>query len=118
MVGLVKKTIIFAADMSSSVHVDNKKERYLDSLRPRKWFRWYYLRYRQRIFYKFYKAAEEILFNWFYDGMKSYIFVNAAEIYKFKAKESEVNAFPLCLGDTFRNFSVNSIKKTGLYKHF
>ena len=33
-----------------------------------------------------------------YNGANSYLFVNGTEIYKFKAKVSEIVATPLCLG--------------------
>ena len=33
-----------------------------------------------------------------YNGANSYLFVNDTEIYKFKAKDSEIVATPLCLG--------------------
>ena len=49
-----------------------------------------------------------------YNGANSYLFVNGAEIYKFKAKDSEIVATPLCLGNISKNFSVNNMKKTGL----
>ena len=34
-----------------------------------------------------------------YNGANSYLFVNGAEIYKFKAKDSEIGASPLCSGN-------------------
>ena len=34
-----------------------------------------------------------------YSGLSSYLFVNDTEIYKFKAKDSEIVAAPLCLGN-------------------
>ena len=34
-----------------------------------------------------------------YNGIKSYIFANGVEIYKFKAKDSEINTSPSCLGN-------------------
>ena len=34
-----------------------------------------------------------------YDVVNSYIFVNDVEIYKFKTKDSEINAVVLCLGN-------------------
>ena len=34
-----------------------------------------------------------------YNGVNSYLFVNGKEIYKFKAKDSEIIATPLCLGN-------------------
>ena len=43
--------------------------------------------------------------------MNSYLFVNGTEIYKFKAKESETVASPLCLGNISKDFSVDNMKK-------
>ena len=34
-----------------------------------------------------------------YNGTNSYLFVNGTEINKFKAKDSEILATPLCLGN-------------------
>ena len=34
-----------------------------------------------------------------YNGANSYLFVNGTEIIKFKAKDSEIVATPLCLGN-------------------
>ena len=34
-----------------------------------------------------------------YNGANSYLFVNDTEIYKFKAKDSEIVASPLCFGN-------------------
>ena len=45
-----------------------------------------------------------------YNGANSYLFVNGAKIYKFKAKESEINAAPLCLGNISKGFSVDNVK--------
>ena len=36
----------------------------------------------------------------YYNGANSYLFVNGAEIYKFKAKNSKIVATPLCLGNS------------------
>ena len=42
------------------------------------------------------------------------MFVNGAEIIKYKAKDSEILATPLCLGNISKDFSVDNMKKTGL----
>ena len=39
--------------------------------------------------------------------------MNDTEIYKFKAKDSEIVASPLCLGNISNDWSVNNMKKTG-----
>ena len=49
-----------------------------------------------------------------YYGANSYLFVNGTEIYKFKAKDSEIVAIPLRLGNISKDFSVDNMKKTGL----
>ena len=40
------------------------------------------------------------------------MFVNGTEIYKFKVKDSEIVATPLCLGNISKNWSVDNMKKT------
>ena len=49
--------------------------------------------------------------------MNSYLFVSGIEVYKFKAKDSEVNAVPLLLGNVSKGFLTNNLKKTGLYRY-
>ena len=49
-----------------------------------------------------------------YNGGNSYLFVNGTEIYKSKAKEFEILASPLCLGNISKDCSVDNMKKTGL----
>ena len=46
-----------------------------------------------------------------YNGANSYLFVNGTEIYKFKAKDSEIVASPLCLGNISKDWSVGNMKK-------
>ena len=50
-----------------------------------------------------------------YNGANSYLFVNSIEIIKFKGKDSEIVANPLCLGNISEDFSVANMKKTRLY---
>ena len=50
-----------------------------------------------------------------YNGANSYLFVNGTEICKFKAKKFEIVATSLCLGNISKEFSVDNMKKTGLY---
>ena len=49
-----------------------------------------------------------------YNGANSYLFVNGKEIHKFKAKDSEIVATPLCIGNISKDWSVDNMKKTGL----
>ena len=49
-----------------------------------------------------------------YNGANSYLFVNGTEIYKFKAKDSEIVASPLCLGNISKDWSTYNMKKSRL----
>ena len=43
--------------------------------------------------------------------------MNSTEIYKFKAKDSEIVAAPLCLGNISKDLSADNMKKTGFNGH-
>ena len=47
-----------------------------------------------------------------YNAVNSYLFVNGTEIYRFKAKDPETVAVPLCLGNISKDRSVENMKKT------
>ena len=47
------------------------------------------------------------------NGASNYLFVNGKEIIKFNAKDSEIVATPLCLGNISKVWSVDNMKKTG-----
>ena len=48
-----------------------------------------------------------------YGRAKSYLLVNGTEIIKFIAKDSQIVASPLCLGNISKDWSVGNMKKTG-----
>ena len=50
-----------------------------------------------------------------YNGANSYLFVNCTKTYKFKAKDSEIVATPLCLGNISKDWSIDNMKKTGFH---
>ena len=47
------------------------------------------------------------------NGANSYLFVNGTEICKFKAKDSEILVGPICLGNISKDWSVDTMKRTG-----
>ena len=53
-----------------------------------------------------------------YNGANSYLFVNGTEIYKFKVKDSEIVATPLCLGNVSKDWSADNMKKLDLMVMF
>ena len=49
-----------------------------------------------------------------YNGANSYLFGNGTEIYKFKAKDSQIVATLICLENISKDWSIDNMKKTGL----
>ena len=39
-----------------------------------------------------------------YNGSNNFLFVNAIKIYQFKAKDSEIKKYPMCLGNIYGDF--------------
>ena len=50
-----------------------------------------------------------------YNGDSSYLFVNGKEIVNFKAKDSEIVPYSLCLGNISKDFSLINTTNTGLF---
>ena len=48
-----------------------------------------------------------------YNGANSYLFLNRTEIYKLKAKDSEIAASALCLGNISKDWSVDNMRRIG-----
>ena len=59
-------------------------------------------------------TKKKICLSLHYVEANSYLFVIGTQIYKFKAKDSEVVATPLCLGNTSIDWSLDNMKKQGL----
>ena len=47
-----------------------------------------------------------------YNNENSYLFVNGTKIIKFKSKDREICAHPLCLGNISKDWSIYNMKKT------
>ena len=48
-----------------------------------------------------------------YNRANSHLFVNNTENHKFKVKDSDIVAAPLCLGNISKDWSVDNMKRTG-----
>ena len=44
-----------------------------------------------------------------YNGANIYLFVNGTEIIQFKAKDSEITVYPLCLGNVSKDWPVTGL---------
>ena len=108
--GFGRNCIIFGADMSSSVHANNKTKHSLvlgkgfvqglnnTTIYAEKWYS-----------IDFTENNKKFCLSRHYNGANSYLFVNGTEIHKFKVKDSEIVAIPLCLGNISKDFSVENI---------
>ena len=97
--------------MSFTDHIDNKKRHSSIRNRSNTGIRTYF-NCRKNLFYLFYSNKKEILLKLHYNRANSYLFVNGTEIYKFKAKDSEIVASLLCLGNISKDWSTDNMKKT------
>ena len=52
-----------------------------------------------------------------FHGANGCLFVNGTKIIKIKAKDSQIVAFPLCLGNILEDFSADDMRKTGLIEY-
>ena len=112
--GFGQNILIFGADMSSSAHIDNKKKDILVLGKGPTQGLEHTLTAEKMYSINFTMTRKKISLSLHYNGANSYLFVNGAEIIKFKAKDSEILATPLCLGIISKDWSVDNMKKTGL----
>ena len=104
--------------MSYSAHIDNKKKDILVLGKgPTKGLE-HTLTAEKMYSIDFTVAKEKFCLSLHYNKANSYLFVNGTEIYKFKAKNSEVVATPLCLGNISKDWSADNVKKQDLMDTF
>ena len=99
--------------MSSSVHIDNKKEDILVLRKGRTQGLEHALSAKKMYSINFTVAEKKFCLSLHYNRVNSYLFVNGTEMVKFKAKDSEIVAAPLCLGNISKDWSVGNMKRTG-----
>ena len=109
-----KNVIIFGVDMSSSTKIDNRKKDILilgigptqgleNTLSAEKMYS-----------INFTKKNTKFCLSLHYNETNSYLFVNSTEIIKFKAKDSEIIPYSLCLGRISKDWSQDNMDKTGI----
>ena len=106
-----RNVIVFGADMSSSVHTDNKSKDILilgvaateglddntltaEALYP----------------INFTQPNKRFVLNLHYNGNNSFLYVNATKIYQFNAKNSEIKDYTLRLGNISKDLTINNMK--------
>ena len=112
--GLSRNVIIFGVDMSSSIKIDNEKKDILILGKGPTQGLEHTLSAEKIYSISFRVTGKKFCLSLYYNGANRYWFVNGTEIVKFKAKDSEIVATPLYLGNILRDWSVDYTKKTGL----
>ena len=105
-------------DMSTSTHIDNKKKDILVLGRGPTQGLESTLTAEKMYSINFTVTKNKFCLSLHCNGGNSYLFVNGIEIIKFKAKNSEIVASPLCLGNISKGWSTDNIRKQGLLDMF
>ena len=100
--------------MSSSIHIDNKKKDILVLGRGPTQGLESNLIAEKMYSINFTVTKKKFCLSLHYNEANSYLFVNGTDICKFKAKDSEIVASPLCLRNISKDWSTDNMKKTGL----
>ena len=95
-----RNIIIFGVDMSSSSYIDDKKEDILILSKGHTQGLEHTVTAEKLYSINFTEENTKFCLSLHYNGVNSYLFVDGTEIIKFKAKDSEITAYPLCLGNT------------------
>ena len=97
--------------MSSSVHIDNKKNDILIlGVGPTKGLDDTTLTTEAQYSINFSSSYRKFCLSLHFNGSNSFLFVNATKICQFKAKDSE-KKYSLCLGKISKDFLANNLKK-------
>ena len=98
--------------MSTSIHIDDKKKDILVLGRAPTQGLENTLTTEKMYSINFRVTKKKFCLTLHYNGGNSYLFVNGAEICKFKAKDSAIIANPLCLGNVSKDWSTDNMNKT------
>ena len=104
-----KNVLIFVLDMSSSAHVNKKKDILILGEGPKQAWDDTILAVEKKYWINFTEHNKKFCLCLHYNGANSYFFVSGTEIYEFKAKDSKINEISLCLGNISKYFSADNI---------
>ena len=113
--GFGQNVLIFDADMSTSIHIHNKKKDILVLGREPMQGLGSTLTAEKMYSINFTVTKEKFCLSLRYNGANSYLFVKCTEIIKFKAKDFNIVASPLCLGNISKDWSTDNMKKNWDY---
>ena len=108
---LVKMNYFFGIDMSFFAHIDNKKkDKLVLGKGPTEGLEHTFTAEKMYSI-NFTVKKNKFCLSLHYNGANIYLIVNSTEIYKVKAKDSEVVAISLCLGNISKDWSTDNMKK-------
>ena len=108
---LVKMNYFFGIDMSFFAHIDNKKkDKLVLGKGPTEGLEHTFTAEKMYSI-NFTVTKNKFCLSLHYNGANIYLIVNGTEIYKVKAKDSEIVAIPLCLGNISKDWSTDNMKK-------
>ena len=97
--------------MSSSPHIDNKKKYILILGKGTTQGLKHTLTAEKLYSIKFTEKNKKFCLSLHQNEANRYLLVNGTEIVRFKAKDSETVAYPSCLGNILKDFSVENMKR-------
>ena len=107
-----KFVIIFGADTSSSVHINNKrKDMLIFSEGPTQRLDDTILAAQAVYPIDFTHPNKRFVLNLHYNGSNNFLFVHATKIYQFEVKDSETKNYALSLGNISKAFTIHNMKK-------
>ena len=109
--GLGGNVIIFGVDMISSTKIDSRKKYILILGKGPTQGLEHTLSAEKIYSINFTEHNKKFCLSLHYNGANSYLFVNGKEIHKFKAKDSEIVATSLCLGNILKDWAVGNMQK-------
>ena len=115
--GTGRNKIFFGVDMSSSTKIGKRKKDILIIDKDPTQGVEHTLSAEKMYSINFTENNKTFCFSFHYNGANSYLFVNSREFYKFKVKDAEIVATPLCLENISTDWVVDNLKKTGLNKY-
>ena len=112
--GTGRNVIIFGVDMTSFTKIDNRKSDILIIGKGPTQGLEHTLSAEKLYSINFTKHNKKLCLSLHYNGTNSYLYVNDIKINKFKTKDSEMVATPLCSGNISKDWSIENVKNTGL----
>ena len=107
--GFGRNVLIFGVDMSSSAHIENKKKDILVLRKGPTQGLENTLTAGKMYSINFTLTKKKFWLSLHYNG----VHCNGKEIYKFKAKDSEIFVGPIYLGNISKDWSIDNMKRTG-----